>query len=149
MRLAADRILGLALMGLAAFVAVQASRFQVIFSYEPVGPKAFPMLLAALLALLSLVLVLRPGANGHWPDLSVALRLLLVLVVLLVYALVFEGLGFVCSTCLAVLVLARLFGAGWIASLLTGVVMALASYWLFAWGMDISLPRGHWLPVFL
>lgn len=148
MRLAADRILGIALIGLAAFVAWQASRFQVIFSYEPVGPKAFPMLLAALLTLLSLVLVVRPGSNGHWPDRAVALRLLLVLAVLLVYALLFDRLGFLGSTFLTVLVLARLFGAGWGKSLIAGAVMALASYGLFAWGMEISLPYGQWLPTF-
>lgn len=112
MKFAADRVLGLALIGLAAFAAYQASRFQVIFSYEPVGPKAFPMLLSAVLAGLSLVLVIRPGENGAWPSRTVALKLVLVLGVLLAYALLFTRAGYVLSTGLAVLALARLFGAG-------------------------------------
>ncbi|OBX37680.1 hypothetical protein A8U91_02058 [Halomonas elongata] len=42
MRVTADRLLGFVLLGLAAFVAVQALQWQIPFSYEPVGPRAFP-----------------------------------------------------------------------------------------------------------
>ena len=82
MSLAADRCLGIALMGLAAFTAVNALSLEVPFSYDPVGPKAFPLGLSILLGLLSLVLVIRPGENGHWPDKRLGLRLIGVLVLL-------------------------------------------------------------------
>lgn len=36
MRVTADRLLGFVLLGLAAFVAVQALQWQIPFSYEPV-----------------------------------------------------------------------------------------------------------------
>lgn len=146
MKFAADRVLGLALIGLAAFAAYQASRFQVIFSYEPVGPKAFPMLLSAVLAGLSLVLVIRPGENGAWPSRTVALKLVLVLGGLLAYALLFTRAGYVLSTGLAVLALARLFGAGWGKAMIGALLMAVVSYYLFTRGLGISLPSGHWLP---
>ena len=55
MKLAADRILSLLLLGLAAFVAVQAMQLEVPFSYDPVGPRAFPLGLAILLAALASV----------------------------------------------------------------------------------------------
>ncbi|TBW53315.1 tripartite tricarboxylate transporter TctB family protein [Marinobacter halodurans] len=148
MRIAADRILGIALIGLAAFAAFKATQFQVTFSYEPVGPKAFPILLSVVLAALSLVLVFRPGEDGAWPDKRVALKLAAVLVVLLVYALLFTRLGFLVTTFFAVLSLARLFGAGWPKALLAGVLMALGSNYLFTLGLGISLPGGHWLPDF-
>lgn len=148
MKIAADRILGLALIGLAALAAFNASQFEVMFSYEPVGPKAFPILLAAILAGLSLVLVFRPGENGEWPDKFVALRLLAVLAVLLVYAMLFTRLGFIITTFVTVLLLARLFEATWRKALIAGVLMSLGSYYLFTMGLGISLPSGLWLPKF-
>lgn len=148
MKLAADRILGLALIGLAAFAAAQAANLQIPFSYEPVGPKAFPIVLSVVLAGLSLVLVFRPGENGHWPDKALTLKLLAVLGVLLVYALLFTRLGFIVTTFFAVLALARLFEATWLKALVAAVLMALGSYTLFTQGLGISLPGGYWLPDF-
>lgn len=148
MNIAADRILGLALIGLAAFAAFNATQFQVTFSYEPVGPKAFPLLLSFILAVLSLVLVFRPGDNGEWPEPRLAVKLLAVLLVLLVYAFLFTRLGFVVTTFFAVVVLARLFEATWIKAVIFGVLLALACHYLFTLGLGISLPVGHWLAVF-
>jgi len=148
MRIAADRILGVALIGLAALAAFNASQFEVLFSYEPVGPKAFPILLSAILAGLSLVLVFRPGENGQWPEKHVALRLLAVLAVLLVYAMLFTRLGFVITTFATVLLLARLFEASWQKALIAGALMSVGSYYLFTLGLGISLPTGLWLPSF-
>ncbi|GGY07932.1 membrane protein [Litchfieldella qijiaojingensis] len=145
MKLAADRWLGVFLIGLAAFVAVQAVRLEVPFSYDPVGPKAFPLILSLLLAALSLVLVFKPGANGHWPNRALAVKLLAVLGVLLLYALLFTRLGFVAMSLLAITALARIFAASWGKALLTGVLMAMGSYFLFTHGLGISLPGGYWL----
>ena len=145
---AADRVLGLALIGLAAFAAIHALNLQVPFSYEPVGPKAFPLGLSILLAALSLVLVFRPGESGHWPDKALSLKLLAVLGVLLVYALLFTRLGFLITTCFTVLVLSRLFEAGWLKAAMAGVLMTLGSYYLFTQGLGIALPYGRWLPAF-
>ena len=148
MNMAADRILGLALIGLAAFAAFNASQLQVTFSYEPVGPKAFPYLLSTILAGLSLVLVFRPGENGEWPEKRVTVRLLAVLGVLLVYALLFTRLGFAVTTFFTVLSLARLFEASWKKAAIAAVLMTLGSYYLFTLGLGIALPGGHWLPDF-
>ncbi|MFG6178799.1 tripartite tricarboxylate transporter TctB family protein [Halomonas sp. THAF12] len=145
MRIAADRLLGLALIGLAAFIAVQSLQLEVPFSYEPVGPKAFPLGLAALLAGLALVLVIRPGEDGEWPHAALGLRLLVVLGLLLVYALLFTRLGFVPASFLVVATLARLFDASWPQALLTGALMAVGSYFLFTEALGIALPTGTWL----
>nr|WP_299242453.1 tripartite tricarboxylate transporter TctB family protein [uncultured Halomonas sp.] len=146
MKLAADRVLGIVLIGLAAFAAIFALKLQIPFSYEPVGPKAFPLGLAILLAALSLVLVLRPGPSGSWPNKTLSLKLLAVLVVLLIYALLFTRLGFLITTCFTVLALARLFDAPWLKALLAAVLMTAGSYLLFTQGLDIVLPWGYWMP---
>lgn len=145
MKLAADRILGLALIGLAAFAAAQAANLQIPFSYEPVGPKAFPIGLSVILVALALVLVLRPGENGHWPDKALMLKLLAVLGALLVYALLFTRLGFVPASLLAVAALARLFDASWPKALLAGILIPVGSYFLFTEALGIALPTGTWL----
>ncbi|MBZ9560096.1 MULTISPECIES: tripartite tricarboxylate transporter TctB family protein [Modicisalibacter] len=141
----ADRVLGLVLIVLAAGAAAWATRFNVPFSYDPLGPKAFPMGLALILAVLSLVLVIRPGANGEWPDRPMALKLGLVLAVLLVYALLFTRLGYPLTSLCAVTVLARLFAASWRKALVTGVAMTVVTYFLFTQALGIGLPEGRWL----
>ena len=141
----ADRLLGLVLIGLAAFVAVQAINLEVPFSYEPVGPRAFPLGLSILLAGLSLVLVVKPGADGHWPHKALTLRLLLVLGLLLAYAMLFTRLGFIPTSLLVVAALARLFGASGVKALITGVLLSAGSYVLFTEGLGIALPTGTWL----
>ncbi|WP_442487690.1 tripartite tricarboxylate transporter TctB family protein [Halomonas litopenaei] len=144
MRIAADRCLGIALMGLAAFTAVNALSLEVPFSYDPVGPKAFPLGLSILLGLLSLVLVIRPGENGHWPDKRLGLRLLGVLVLLLVYAMLFPRLGFLLSSMLVIAALAWLFEASPLKAVATSVLMALGGQWLFTHGLGIGLPGLPW-----
>lgn len=145
MRFAADRVLGIILIGLAAFIAVQAIQLEIPFSYEPVGPKAFPLGLSILLIALSVVLILRPGANGHWPSGALALRLLLILALLLIFAVLFTKLGFIASSFFVVAGLARLFGATWSKALITGVLMSVVGYFLFTKGLGIVLPSGYWL----
>lgn len=145
MKIAADRLLGLALIGLAVFVAVQAINLEVPFNYEPVGPRAFPLGLAILLAALSLVLVLKPGADGHWPHKALALKLLLVLGLLVVYTMLFTRLGFIPTTFIVVTALARLFEATWGKAMMTGAIMAVGSFLLFTEALGISLPTGYWL----
>lgn len=141
---AADRGLAIALIGLAAFIASQALSLEVPFSYDPVGPKAFPIGLAILLSLLSLVLLIRPGENGEWPSPWVAVKLLAVLGLLLLYALLFQRLGYLISSGLVITALARLFSASWLKAIITGVLMAIGSYWLFTMGLGITLPGGSW-----
>lgn len=149
MKIAADRVLGFALIGLAAFFAVQAANLHIPISYEPVGPKAFPIVLSIVLALLSLVLVFRPGENGHFPDKPLIVKLLAVLGVLVIYALLFTQLGFIITTFFAVLALTMLFEATWRKALIASVVMAIGSYYLFTQGLGISLPSGYWLADFI
>lgn len=149
MKLAADRVLGVVLIGLAAFVAVQALQLKVPFSYEPVGPKAFPLGLAILLTALSLVLIFRPGENGHWPTAPLALKLMLVLALLLGYATLFIRLGFIPSSLLIIATLARLFGASWGKAWIAGVALSVGSYLMFTAGLGINLPTGTWLSAIL
>ncbi|GHB31952.1 tripartite tricarboxylate transporter TctB family protein [Salinicola rhizosphaerae] len=145
MNLAADRILSLLLLGLAAFIAVQAWHLDVPFSYDPVGPKAFPLILSALLAILAVVLFVRPGPSGQWPSGALLLRLLFTLVLLFVYAALFVDLGFLATTAIVSVAIAWLFGATPLKALIGGVLLAAGSYLLFTYALGISLPTGSWI----
>ncbi|WP_088743151.1 MULTISPECIES: tripartite tricarboxylate transporter TctB family protein [unclassified Cobetia] len=144
MKIAADRILGIALMGLAAFIVAQALSIHVPFAYDPVGPKAFPIGLSIMMAAFSLVLIVRPGPEGNWPSAAIFVQLGLVLLVLIVFAFFFVRLGYPLTAVAAITAIARLFGANWRAACLTGVLMAGLSYLLFTAVLEISLPTGLW-----
>lgn len=67
-----QRIFALALLAVCAALAVMAWPYQAAFSYEPVGPRAYPLLTLGLLGLGLLYLVFRPTpscartTNRNW-----------------------------------------------------------------------------------
>lgn len=144
MNRAADRIFGVALIGLAAFIAVQTMQLHVPFSYDPLGPKAFPMALSALLAFLAVFLIIRPGQNEPWPRGLLLVKMLAVLGVLVVCAMLFTRIGYLPSTAFVVAALSLLYGASLPKSLLGGVLMSIGSYYLFSKAMGIPLPPNGW-----
>jgi putative tricarboxylic transport membrane protein len=105
-----------------AFLAVVAWGFQAPFSYDPVGPRAYPLLLLTLMA-----------ASALW---------LLCIGALLAYALLFEPLGFILSTALAGFSLGLLFGGRPLLSAISGALMGVLLYLLFDYLLDVPLPLG-------
>lgn len=140
-----DRIFGVVLFVLAVAFGIGAIGLDVPFAYDPLGPKAFPLILSIALGLMSLALIARPAPGTGLPGGRTGLQLLGVLVVLALYGLLFTRAGYLISTIAAMAVLARIFGAGWIKAAITGVALTLTSYALFVWALDIVLPIGTWL----
>lgn len=143
-----DRLLGAACVVLAAAMAWAARDYVAPISYEPVGPRAFPLLLAVVLALGGAWLVVKPGA--HRTGLSQApLRALgLMAVAVVVFALVFEWLGFTLATLAMTVPVGIAFGGNWRQSLVAGLGLGIALYVLFDKLLDVVLPTGL-LSVFL
>jgi putative tricarboxylic transport membrane protein len=143
----ADRLLGALCVLVAAAMAWAARDYAAEFSYEPVGPRAFPMLLAALMGLVGLWLLLRParlaavGAGTDTPSHSYA-PVVICAVAVLVYGATFEWLGFWLATALMTVPVALAFGGRWHKALLGGVVMGLGLYLLFDKLLDVVLPTG-------
>ncbi|UEM24252.1 tripartite tricarboxylate transporter TctB family protein (plasmid) [Skermanella mucosa] len=134
-----DRIAGLLFAALAAWAFVTAGSFEAGFS-DPVGPAAFPRLLAVPLGILSLFLILRPDPNPRWAVGRPLLRQALAVAVLGGYALLLETLGFPVATLLGVTFLARLLGARWLPALATGAALSLVLFVLFDQVLDLPLP---------
>ncbi|MGG2397696.1 tripartite tricarboxylate transporter TctB family protein [Pseudomonas sp. SH1-B] len=127
---------------LCAWLAVIAWGFQAPFAYDPVGPRAYPLLLLALMGLGSLWLVFKPGMLEQRLDIPTALRSALCVVALLAYALTFEPLGFVISTALATFALGLLFTGRPLPCAISAIAMGVLLYVLFDLLLDVPLPLG-------
>lgn len=137
-----DRLLGAACVVVAAGMAWAAQSYVPAFSYEPVGPRAFPRLLAALMALAGAWLVVRPTLAGHAFEFASLRRIGLSALAVLVYALLFELLGFPLATALMAVPVGMAFGGGALPSLAGGAGLGIGLYLLFDKLLDVVLPTG-------
>ncbi len=137
-----DRLFGTVWLLLCAGLAVVAWGFQAPFSYDPVGPRAYPLLLLALMVAGSLWLILHPNRIEHLLSRHQSLRALLCVFILLTYALLFEPLGFVPITALTATALGLLFDGRPLACVISGILMGVLLYVLFDLLLDIPLPLG-------
>lgn len=137
-----DRILGAVCVAVAAAMAWAAQDYVPAISYEPVGPRAFPRLLAALMALGGAWLVIKPTVVNHPFQGAAVKQLAWSAGAVLVYALLFETLGFPLATALMAVPVGMAFGGGWVQSLAGGAGLGLGLYLLFDKLLDVVLPTG-------
>ncbi|MFI0473417.1 tripartite tricarboxylate transporter TctB family protein [Halomonas sp. HMF6819] len=138
-----DRIFGVLLIVLAVAYGWAASQFPVPFGGgEAVGPDTFPKLLAVVLAISSLYLIVRPDPDNAWPWSRTGVELIVAVVVLILYAMLLQPLGFIISTTLAVGTLCWRMGAPPVKAYVTGAVAGVIVYFLFSYGLDLALPLG-------
>lgn len=137
-----DRIFSVAWLCVCAIMAWQMWHLVVPFAYEPVGPKAFPLLLAGLMTVCCIFLMASPDADVRWPPASTRYRGALTIVALMAYALLFEPLGFPLATLCMVAAIARIFGASARTGAIAGIAIGGAAYVLFDVLLEVSLPRG-------
>lgn len=78
------------------------------YSYEPVGPRPFPLGIIGLMALCALALLLRHPDTVSWPRRHVLQKLITMIIILLMYAWGFEWLGFPIATALLTMVIGML-----------------------------------------
>ena len=138
--LTADRLLGLALILLAAGAAWQMLWLDVPLAADPVGPRAFPVAVAAALAACGLALLVQPGAAWPWAERRVPGPV--VVAAMAAYAVLLAPLGFVPATFLLAAVVALAFGARPVQAVAVGAVTAPALWLLLDRLLDLPLPRG-------
>ncbi|MDB5743584.1 MAG: tripartite tricarboxylate transporter TctB family protein [Polaromonas sp.] len=139
-----DRILGTVCVVVAAGMAWSAQSYVAPVSYEPVGPRSFPLLLAGLIGLIGAWLVVRPSESQGQAAFSRAnlMRTGICALTVAGYALLFQPLGFVVATALMTVPVGMVFGGTWKRSLLAGVVMGITLFFLFDRVLDVVLPTG-------
>jgi len=141
MNRAADRFFGVFLLAIAAVFGGLGWGIQAPFSYDPLGPRPYPLLLAGVLAVLALWMIFKPQ-EVRLPANQVLARGGMLIATLVFYQLTFRWLGFMFSTVLCVALLARMFRGSWRQGLVSGVALALACYGLFNYVLEIPLPLG-------
>ncbi|WP_022962120.1 tripartite tricarboxylate transporter TctB family protein [Halopseudomonas pelagia] len=117
------------------------------YSYEPVGPRAYPLMLLVLLGAGALLLVFKPAleSNGEAPPALVPamlVKVLICLALLLALAALFEKVGFIVTATLFGFGMALLFGGRWLPSAILAVVLGIGLYFLFDRILDVPLPMG-------
>lgn len=126
----------------AAAVALEARTFTVAFPTDPLGPAAFPLVAAALLALGGFALLLEgPGAADPLEP-GASRRLVLASVSFVAYALLLAPLGFLPATALEFAALAVLFGGRPLASLAVGAGFSVFLFVVFVYALGLPLPLG-------
>lgn len=142
-----DRIFAGSNLLLCLLLAVLAWAYQAPFTYEPVGPRAFPLLLLLLITAALLYLLCKPLSRQKVQeepalDRHVSRKIVLCVAALLVYSALFEVMGFILSSVLFAVAMARLYGASWLQSGIGGGLIAVGLYLLFDYGLDVPLPLG-------
>lgn len=137
-----DRLFGAIGLALAAFYIWQATTIQVSFITDPVGPKTFPIIIGILLAIASLVILLRPDAPPEWPAIGRLAEIGLAVIVLLAYAQALPEAGFIISTTLASAFLSWRLGTAPLQAILAGIAIAVGIYVVFHLILGLSLAKG-------
>jgi putative tricarboxylic transport membrane protein len=137
----ADRWIALGLIAGAILYALQARTFEAGLLVDPVGPRAFPLVLAFIMAGAAVFLAVRPtGDRPPWPSVQVWRRLGLASAILIAYAYLLEPLGYLIATISVMVALGRLFGGQLGRTTLAATALVVALYFLFGTGLGLYLP---------
>ena len=142
-----QRIFAAVLLLVCIGLALMAWPYQAAFSYEPVGPRAFPLLMLGLMGLGLIYMIVRPTPVVHSEDdpqldRDTLIKIGVCVVLLLIFAGTFEPLGFILSSILIGIPMARLYGGRWLPSVVIISLMSVGLYLLFDKAMDVPLPLG-------
>jgi len=142
-----QRIFASVMLLVCAGLALMAWPYQAAFSYEPVGPRAYPLLMLGLMSLGLIYMLFRPQPTKHTEeepalDRQTLIKIGVCVALLIVFAGTFEPLGFILSSMLIGIPMARLYGGRWLPSVVIVSLMAIGLYLLFDKAMDVPLPLG-------
>jgi putative tricarboxylic transport membrane protein len=116
------------------------SNIKVPLTYDIVGPKAFPLAVAAVMISASSILLIfqKKTVSGYkkYPAVNLA-------GIFLFYLLSLKLFGFMLATVTAVYMLSRILKISWIQGLLSGLILAISIYGLFHFVLGMPLPMGY------
>jgi putative tricarboxylic transport membrane protein len=137
-----DRIFGGLGLLFSIFYIWQASLVQDSFMTDIVGPRTFPYLLGAGLAIASTVIFFKPDAVAHWPAGRQLFELAMTVAVMGLYAWALPSVGFLIATALAAAYLTWRLGTSPAGSVVFGVGTAIGIYIVFKLILGLSLAQG-------
>ncbi len=134
-----DRITGFIVVVLALAYFAGATQLQQPFFSDPLGPKAFPMAIAAVAAICGMVMILKPDEEPEWPKLITLLHLGFAVVALVLYAYGIKPLGFLLSTALVGAAVSYLIHANIKTASVTGLGLSAGLFLIFKYAFGLSL----------
>ena len=139
-----DRVFGVLGLIVAAVMVWRATLIEESFIQDPLGPKAFPYVIAAVLGLASAVIALLPDENPAWPPLSRLAEIGLAVAVMIAYAQFLPVVGFLIATAFASAFLSWRLGTPPVQAAIAGVAISGGIYIVFKLILGLSLARGPW-----
>jgi putative tricarboxylic transport membrane protein len=137
-----DRLFGLFGLALAAFYFWATSIIPDSFMVDVVGPRTFPYIVGAVLAICSLYILFRPDAEPDWPNLMNFIEIIFATAVMFLYGWALSKVGFVIATVFATAYLSWRLGTRPLSSLITGVATSAGIYVVFHLVLGLSLAKG-------
>ena len=134
-----DRIVGLIVVVLALAFFASASQLDAPFFADPLGPKAFPILISVASAFAGIVLILRPDAEPKWAGLATFLRLAIATLILIFYAYALKPLGFLLPTALSAGALSYQIDRRAVRASVIGISLSIVLFIIFRYALGLSL----------
>lgn len=138
-----DRIFGGVMMVLALGYILSATGIQTSFMTDPVGPRVFPYMVAAVVMICALAMMLRPDPDANWPGITMLGKLALATVVLIAYAYTIRPLGFILPTTVAAGIISYMISPRAVPAAMAGAGLGVGLYVLFKTILGLGL---HALP---
>ncbi len=129
--MASDRIFGLITLITAVAYIAAATQIQTNFFSGDYLPKLFPMLIGAVAAICSLVLIFKPDPDPDWPMARTWGNLLVAVIVLAVYSVMMTPLGFILPTAIAASILSYQISPNAKQAVLAGIGLSLGLFAIF------------------
>ncbi|WP_066804762.1 tripartite tricarboxylate transporter TctB family protein [Moraxella oblonga] len=146
-----DRIFSGLLLLVSLILLVMAWGYTAPISYDPIGPRPYPVIILVLLAILTTIIAFRPAKLAEKIELGltkpIIKNLVICTIALTLYAVLFEILGYIVSTTLTAWVMGVLFGGKTTKAFIASLIMAVATYYLFNGPLEVSLPAGVLRPI--
>lgn len=134
-----DRIFGLVVVLSALAYFAGAWQIQAGMMMDPLGPRAFPMLIAAAGLICGIGILLRPDDEPEWPGAQAWLGMGIALAVLVAYAYSIVPLGFLVPTAIASAAIGYLIEPKAKQSILMGIGLSAVLYVIFKYGLGLGL----------
>jgi putative tricarboxylic transport membrane protein len=140
---ASDRIFGaLVVLGSLVYIAA-AAQIPAPFFSDPMGTRAFPMIVGACAAICGAMMVWKPDAEPEWPGLASFGALIVATIALVGYAYAIKPLGFLLPTAVVSTILSYQIAPRVVPAILSGFGLSIGLFVLFRFVLDLGLIGIH------
>jgi putative tricarboxylic transport membrane protein len=136
--MASDRIFGLITLITAVAYIAAATQIQTNFFSGEFLPKLFPLMIGAVAAVCSLVLIFKPDDDPDWPPARTWLSMGVAVLVLALYAVLLTPLGFLLPTAIAAGILSYQISPRARPAVLSGIGLSIGLFVLFKFALGLG-----------